>query len=192
MDLIVVDVETTGLDPYRHVVIEVAAVNVSTGKTLAFVPHLPGEDLAAADAQALGVNRYFERGVALEALPPAETRVRYEQLWEMLKGNRFGGANARFDAEMLRWGYARAENPRVMDRYGAVYNPHPVEEPWDYRLADLGCYAAPLLGLDPVDIPGLSEVCTLLEVDNTAPHTALGDARAAAKCFNLLSKQVDR
>lgn len=191
MDLIVVDTETTGLDPYRHVVIEVAAVNVRTGKALAFVPFLPGADLAAADAQALGKNRYFERGTAQLALPPAETRARYEQLWEMLKGNRLGGANARFDAEMLRWGYARTITPRP-GRYGESYAPEPVSEPWHYRLADLGSYAAPLLQLSASDIPGLSDICGLLGVKNHNPHTAAGDASAAAECFRKLEERAQK
>ncbi len=187
-DLIVIDIETTGLDPQRHVVIEVAAVNVRTGEEFAFVPYLDGDDLREANRAALRINRYFERGVAEAALPSAETRVRYEQLWKMLAGNTIGGANIRFDAEMLRWSYSRAFlGPQ---RVGTPLKP--TDEPWNYRLADLGSYVAGALGIQPALIPSLAAVTLELGVTNTDPHTALGDARAAAGCFRKLADMSGR
>lgn len=180
--LIVVDVETTGLDPARHVPIEVAAINLATGEELHFVPFLHPDDLAASDYDALRMNRYFERGVFKQALPPAETRSRYEQLWEWLHDSRFGGANPRFDAEMLRHGYGRASNSFG---HGGYQLP---EEVWHYRLADLGSYAAGVLGIDLADVPSLDEVREALGLDAYEPvHSALADARNAAGCFKCLT-----
>lgn len=181
--LIVVDVETTGTDPAQHVPIEVAAINLATGDELHFVPFLHPDNLAAADYDALRINRYFERGVFKQALPPAETRSRYEQLWEWPHDSRFGGANPRFDAEMLRHGYGRTSNS-----IGHGYQLP--EEVWHYRLADLGSYAAGVLGIDLADVPSLDEVREALGLDACEPvHSALADARNAAACFKFLAER---
>lgn len=182
--LIVVDVETTGKDPARHVPIEVAAINLATGEELHFVPFLHPDDLAAADYDALRINRYFERGVFKQALPPAETVNRYQQLWEWLHDSRFGGANPRFDAEMLRHGYGRASQSVARSSYQIAI------EAWHYRLADLGSYAAGVLGLDLADVPSLDEVREALGLDAYEPvHSALADARNAAACFKFLAER---
>lgn len=188
-DLIVVDVETTGLYVDRHVVIEVAAINARTGDALYFVPNLHPYDLGCASADALRINRYFERGVFKDELSPPETRNKYEQLWDMLRGNTFGGANARFDADMLRHGYGRLAGTRETHgpgnlRYAAA------EEPWSYRLADLGSYAAGVLGEDPAEPLSLSEVCRRVGIERDEAHTALADARAAAECFRRLNQLI--
>lgn len=187
-DLIVVDVETTGLDTARHVPIEIAAVNVSTGESLYFVPYLDPADLGTADGGALRVNRYFERGLYDEALSLGDTQDRYHRLWKMLKRNTFGAANARFDAGMLCHGRGRLSGSGGRNGSYGTFTYEPAEESWHYRLADLGSYAAALLHLDPAEIPSLRDVCHLLGVtrDAAEEHTALGDARAAAECFRRL------
>lgn len=178
-DLIVVDVETTGLNEHLHVPLEIAAVNVRTGDVLEFVPFVDAVHLGAAEGDAMQINRYYERGVYQRALPPAETASRYEELWEWLAGNRFAGANARFDAAMLRRGYAIANS-----YYSNSLMP---PEPWHYRLKDLGSYAAGVLRLPEDEVPSLMGVCELVGVEHEAEaHSALGDARAAAECFRRL------
>lgn len=165
-DLIVVDLETGGLHD-GAVILEVAAVNVSTGKTLTFVPHVSREKVAAASPEALQVNRYYERGVWRNALHSQEaTRPYWNDLRTLLDGNTFAGSNPTFDSRLLA---------RVV----------PVS--WHHRLADLAAYAAGKLHIDPTELPGLAAVCELLDVENTAPHTALGDALAAAGCFRKLA-----
>ncbi|DAZ90097.1 DNA polymerase III, alpha subunit, Gram-positive type [Mycobacteroides abscessus subsp. bolletii] len=170
MDLIVVDLETTGLDSDVHSVLEVAAVNVATGQELYFVPHIQSDQMTLADPEALRVNRYYERGVFRKMLKsPADNGPAYRELYDMLKGNRLGGANPRFDADMLvkATGYT---------------------ESWHYRLADVCAYASGALGLDPSDIRGLHDVCVSLSVDAGTEHSALDDARATAECFRRASR----
>ena len=161
--LIVVDTETTGLDPARHVPVEVAAINVTTGEELYFVPAVTREQLAAADPRAMQINRYYERGLFVGAASD------WDRLFTMLQGNTLAGANPRFDAAMLIAGCPDAA------------------ESWHFRLADLSAYTAGALGLDPMDLPGLDRCCDLLGVTNEAPHTAMGDARATAACFQALA-----
>ncbi|PKQ59767.1 hypothetical protein B5566_02685 [Mycobacterium sp. MHSD3] len=165
--LIVVDLETTGLDPQAHVPIEVAAINVATGEALTFVPYLEAMDLGHADGEALRINRYFERGVYKLMLNPTSTNEKWIALRNMLDGNTLGGANPRFDAAMLM---------RAMGHAG--------KEPWHHRLADISAYVAGARGRTPEELPGLAECCELLGVINHDPHSALGDAEATVACFH--------
>lgn len=173
-DLIVVDIETTSLDTEKALVLEVAAINMTTGEELYFVPALPTGWMAKADPVSLAVNRYFERRLFDEELDEAPTHARYAKLVEMLQGNTFGGSNPRFDAAIL---------DRILDGYNYA-------TPWHHRLADLAAYTAGSIWLEPTDLPGLDRCCGLLDVENEAPHSALGDARATAKCFERLADLV--
>lgn len=161
-NLIVVDLETTGLGP-QCAPIEVAAINVDTGEVLEFVPYV---DLSKVhvEPQAFAINRYFERGVYRDMLSPADTLDQWLALAKILHGNTFGGSNPNFDARLVA--LALGANPV-----------------WHHRLADLAAYAAPALGRDPSELPGLADVLAALKVENRCPHSALGDAEATAKAF---------
>lgn len=190
--LIIVDTETSGLDPAIHLPLEVAAINTESGETLRFVPYIselriqigrhtqPDADAtyAVGDPDALRINRYYEREIYRDMASANDTVGRYRDLWKMLAGNTFGGCNPSFDARMLVAGYRHAVG---ICNLAVTYREW--EPVWHHRLADLSAYAAPTLGLAPTELPGLHQVCTLLGVTNTAPHTALGDARATADCF---------
>lgn len=174
-DLIVVDVETTGLEPH-HVTIEVAAINVNTGEEFYFVPWVSQVALGAADPKALQINRYYERGVWAQMDEHATvTWGHFEQLEKMLYGNTLGGSNPSFDAERIMRGINHGD-----DRTKHL----PV--PWHHRLADLAAYAGGALGIPPNELVGLAGVCDRLGVVNECDHGALGDARATAECFRRL------
>ncbi|SKS13627.1 Exonuclease [Mycobacteroides abscessus subsp. bolletii] len=160
-NLIVVDLETTGLGP-QCAPIEVAAINVDTGETLEFVPYVDLDGVYI-EAQAFAVNRYFERGVFRKMLDRNDTAEKWQMLAVMLCGNTFAGSNPTFDATV------------VAHMIGA--------KPWHHRLADLAAYAAPALGRDPSELPGLADVLDALKIENRCPHSALGDAEATAKAF---------
>jgi DNA polymerase III epsilon subunit-like protein len=171
--LVVVDVESSGLVPGEHVVLEVAALDTVTGHQLVFAPWVQDHELAAADPEALAVNRWHERGV--QALDPEATPVLLGELFVMLNGQVLAGSNPAFDAAML----------------GALYDSWDFTRPrWHHRLADLAPYAAGVLGLPITAAPGLDRVCELLEVEIPAGqrHTALGDAVATAECFRRLTE----
>ena len=162
--LVIVDIETTGLDSEQHVPLEIAAINIDTDEILHFVPWVDSHTLARADYDALRINRYFERGVYKDMLSADETMSHYHALWKMLRGNTFAGANPRFDAQMLE--LATGWEPS-----------------WHYRLADVSAYVAGSLKMYPANIAGLLECCRLLAVTNDEPHSALADAKATAQCF---------
>lgn len=163
-ELIVVDIETTGLHK-DSVILEVAAVSVRTKEELWFVPCIPEDALTRAEPEALQINRYYERGVFKHTLGSNGTDIQYNRLAFLLRDNTFGGSNPTFDSQRLTW------------KIGTV---------WHHRLADLSAFAAGKLGISPTELPGLEAVCKLLGVLNEEPHGALGDARATAECFRKL------
>jgi DNA polymerase III epsilon subunit-like protein len=178
-DLIVVDVETTGLDTERHWVIEVAAINADTGEELYFVPALPLGALDEADGKALKLNGYFSRDVYAHRLDTATTERHWDQLWDWLDSNTLAGSNPSFDAAMLNRAQHWNAGGRTQRRFS----------PWHHRLADLSAYAAGALGISPTAMPGLEVVCRSLHVENLTPHSAMGDARATVECFRKLAEK---
>lgn len=169
--LIVVDTETTGLDVDRAVVVELAAVNVTTGEEFYLVPFIDREDLAKLDPVAMTVNRYFERRLYAQMSDWDATAKAMWGFADFVSDHTFAGSNPRFDAVLIE---------KLLDR-------HDAEPSWHHRLADISPFAAGALGLSPTDLPGLERVCELLEVVNKDPHTALGDARATAECFRRVA-----
>lgn len=191
-DIVVVDVETNGLDPDRHEAVEIAWWNLETGDRGRFVPrHDQNDVLARADVQALRVNRYIDR----IADGPHDTGCdELLRLWEQFAGsfddefpdsdeeptaNTLAGSNPTFDAAMLRKAFAKLDKPFDIEDVA----------PWHHRLWDLSAYAAGVLGLD--ELPGLARVCELLDID-PPDHTAEGDVTATGKCFNELRRRAAR
>ncbi|WPH57802.1 hypothetical protein [Mycobacterium phage WXIN] len=174
--VIVVDTETTGLHK-DAVILEVAAVNLTTGDEFHFVPYVSMEVFATAEPAALAINRYFERGLRRDMLSWADTSREYGGLANALRGNVLAGSNPTFDSRLLskinlsRW---PGDSSFLL---GA---------PWHHRLLDLSAYAAGVLGLPLEELPGLHTVCEYLGVENDDPHSALADARATAECFRQL------
>ncbi|QRY43136.1 3'-5' exonuclease [Mycolicibacterium boenickei] len=185
-ELIVVDVETTGLDVDKHWVLEVAAINVLTGEELCFVPSLPVGALDQADGKAMKINGYFARDVYALRLGTEASWRYWLKLWDWLDGNTLAGSNPTFDAAMLNRSMQLC-HASLPTGYGKPDVPEFKPSPWHHRLADLSAYAAGALGIRATALPGLDVVCRSLKVENTSPHSALGDARATADCFRKLA-----
>jgi len=163
-EIVVVDIETGGLDD-DDCILEVAAINLTTGEEILFAPSLTDGAIHTASPDALRINRYYERGVYENELTDYATAEAYETLEAMLTGNTFAGSNPRFDSHFI----ARE-----------------IGQVWHHRLLDLSAYAAGVLAIDPTDLPSGFKVCELLGVANEDEHSALGDARATAECFRKL------
>lgn len=163
-DIIIVDIETTGLNP-TDTILEVAAINLATGREFYLAPWLERGALGNASFKALQINRYFERGVWEEQRSATDTIRWYAELRAMLNENTFAGSNPTFDSAFLK---------------------RPVGEVWHHRLLDLSAYAAGVLGTPPNELQGLRDVCEALDVVNEDPHSAMGDVRATAECFRRL------
>ena len=156
--IIYCDVESTGLDPTRHVIWEMAYAVGDGPIRSSFVQH----NLHNADPVALEIGRYDKR--AREPMPRYADMLRFEdELREELDGATIVGANPAFDAAMLfaRWHVA----------------------PWHYRVLDVECYAMPALGLAvPRGLAFLCEVFGVLAPD----HSAAGDVRAVREVHQAL------
>lgn len=161
--MVYLDVETTGLDPDRHEVWEIAYA-IEDGPILASVV---GHTLAAADDAALTIGRYHERMLTPEDAADLITvyaMVEFEGAFrEAVDGATVVAANPAFDTAFIRarWG----------------------EAPWKYRLLDVEAYAMPALGLD--EPKGLAYICEQLGVQ-PGNHTAAEDVRALRECHQAL------
>jgi DNA polymerase-3 subunit epsilon len=169
-DLIIVDIETTGLDPENCMVLEIAAINATTEDYIRIVPK-PDRDFNRDDAPALAINRYFERRVWIEQHAYSTELSLLRQLVGWLNGNTLGGSNPKFDLACL--------TAHCMKRDAHPPKPH-------HRLADLAAYAAGVDRLPPTELMGLDAICKRLGVVNEAPHSAMGDAQATLECFRKL------
>jgi DNA polymerase-3 subunit epsilon len=185
--IVVVDCETTGLNPDLHVPIEWAWLDMTTGANGTFIPYYPDVKWVERDAdpKALEINGYHKRirptMIDREAYPLIEglalDRQNYSQLVNALKGNTFAGSNPSFDERFL------------LD-FGFGFEEHKVA-PWHHRKLDLANYAAGVLGYPANNLPGLALVAENLRAFGfniqDPDHTALGDVLTTAECFRALA-----
>ena len=161
--VIVVDTETSGLNPHEHIPVEVAWWRLSTDECGVFVPpHDVDKVLETGDPRALEINQYRER---IMPRPQDTDGSELLRLGKALHLNTWAGANPAFDVSFLAPLFAAAGFP---PRF------------WHYRLWDVCAYAAGKLDLGY--IPGLFEVCKLLELP-TPDHGAQNDVVAAGRCL---------
>jgi DNA polymerase-3 subunit epsilon len=160
--LVYLDVETTGLDPMLHDVVEIAWA-VEDGDIKSFVPE---HNLAYADGQALKINRYFDRD--LDRRTDDTLPLRHELIRD-LQGATIVGSNPAFDTAFLRRriGYA----------------------PWHHRLIDISNVAMVVFGWDRPR--GLSDVVEEMRALGAYPipspdHTAAGDVEATRTVYLAL------
>lgn len=174
--IVVVDVETNGLDPDEHVAVEVAWWNMTTGEHDVFVPpHSWRDVVSSGELEALRLNGYLERlaDVATDAHGKGANA-----LWHQLDGNTLAGCNPAFDAAFIGNMYGEVYD---LDRGGFDDPPR-----WHHRLLDLSAYAAGVLAIPATELPGLAAVCERLGVTHDAAHTAFGDVAATVQCFEAL------
>lgn len=176
--VVVVDVETNGLDHEKHTVVEVAWENLTTGAAGVFVPpHDVHHVLATADVKALQITRYIDRLATAEQDDDRGEGARV--LWENLRGNTLAGSNPRFDAAFL--------TKMFTEQYVGTHDMKGVP-PWHHRLLDLSAYTAGVLGIDLGELPGLFTVCAALAIPLVDAHTAGGDVAATVACFRRLAE----
>ena len=154
--LIFLDTETTGLDPDRHDVWEIAYA-IGEGPIINFQRPLFHGAIQRASAEALEINRFHERYVQPDIDSYFEE---FDRLQAALRGRHLVGSNPAFDAAFLR--------PLV----GPV---------WHHRMVDLATYAMPAArSVTPL---GMAAVAELFDVEQTAAHTAADDVHVLRECF---------
>lgn len=161
MTLVFLDVETTGLDPNRHEVWEIAYAVDEGPIECGVVMH----SLRYADPKALAMNGYWGRGVVPQSpeLADVETACRFA-----LQGATLVAANPAFDAAFLRarWG----------------------ETPWHYRLLDVEAFAAGILGwATPKGLRDIRNELIGCGYDIPKPdHSAAADVETLRACYKAL------
>lgn len=163
MNVAYVDIETTGLDPERHEVWEVALIVDGHEYEWMVQP-----SLITAEPQALKVGRFHERrplniGMWANPFTVATTVAR------LTNGRHLVGAVPSFDAAFL-------------DRFLRKHGEAPT---WSHRLLCVETLAAAHLRMLPEGLRKMAEKLGL-EVDQATHHTALGDARLARDVFELI------
>jgi DNA polymerase III epsilon subunit-like protein len=167
-----VDTETTGLDPERHEIWEVAVVTWPEGTEHVWL--LPVGRLAFADAYALQVGGFHYRHpqgnsfAGMNGTILARDRSYLaKELAQITHGRHLAGMNPAFDA----------------DRLGRLVRSENVVPSWDYHLVDLEAVVAGSLGLPP---PWHSTELSRkvgVEPDDFERHSALGDCRWARAVY---------
>lgn len=160
--VIVVDVETSGLDPGVHEVVEVAWWWLDRGAQDVFIPP---HTLQRFDRNALVVNGYFERHLYDQSRWDDGTRLR--EFHAVLDRNWIVGCNPGFD-----WAFLRALFTRNGLSLAAL----------SYPPLDVCTYAAGKLGRPITDRVGLAQLCRILGV-TPGNHSAMEDVRAVRECL---------
>jgi len=180
MGVVFVDTETTGLDPWRHEIWEIALIE-ENGKEHLFYPVL--SNLEGADLIALNIGGWFERA------PQAKGIQNYhldnlsiaEKVMKITWGEHLVGAIPSFDAERLT---------NFLRSYGLVAG-------WHYHLIDVEALAIGYMRGHGVGTHGEStdwsppyksdEIIKSMGIDRDKPeytkHTAMGDARLAREVY---------
>lgn len=178
-DLVFVDIETTGADPYRHEILEVSVVRVkqewrADGKP-AFtvlsewsVKTLP-ENIASADPAALRINGYtVTRWKDAVRIKPA-----LEEFARRTDGAIMVSHNVAFDAGFLE---------KYMSDYAIPSSMH------YHRLDTVSMALAKLHSHPDVLRYSLAELCKYFDIPRDELHSALPDARA---CFELFKRLIE-
>lgn len=186
--VVYVDTETTGLDPDRHEVWDIALIDGATGIEHEF--HIAPVRPEVADPNALRITNFYQRTshadwkwtgpqqghpiitlTQLQGENPSDRtrRIRYEiasQIALVTAGKHLVGAVPSFDAAFLS---------RFLIANGQ-------REAWHYHLIDIEALAAGFLGIRPPwDSDELNNLLGLPEA--TAKHTAIADARWAKAVY---------
>lgn len=183
------DVETTGLDDTRHNVWEIGVIHRDGQQDTEYLWHVR-PNMRIADAQALRINRYYERtttraprkdavNLADGSEPAWSNPYRVaSQLAQLLDGATVVGANPDYDYRFLR---------RFLADRGQAWTAR--------RLVDIRAMAAGWLLAHTGSYPASwrsSEISRAIGVDpdDHERHTALGDARWVRGLWDALHPTV--
>jgi DNA polymerase-3 subunit epsilon len=163
--LVYLDIETTGLDPLLHDVVDIAWA-VEDGDIKSFVPE---HNLAGADPAALRINRYFDRGLEIHRRGGELACVALElDLLRALDGSTVVGSNPAFDTAFLR------------RKLGVAM--------WHHRLIDVSNVAMMVFNWTrPSGLADVVEELRALGYTIPAPdHTAAGDVESTRAVYLAL------
>jgi len=169
-----VDLETTGLDPSRHDILEIAVLRVDARSLEVLAQHdtlVAPARLEDAQPEALSVCG-FSKAAWTNAVPLREALLAIAPL---LEGALVAGHNVGFDWAFLQAGFARAglTLPRV-----------------DYHRLDTASLAWPLVVSGELSSLSLDGLATLFGLERPRPHRALAAARCALEVARRLASRM--
>lgn len=178
--LLYVDVETTGTDPVKHDIIQLAAIAVVDGVTHTFNEYCKPINFATIDKEALAVN-----GISEERLPTfQDASVMVERFVRFVKATGVGrfviaGYNVNFDKSFLASTFHKIGHD---DTYRSIFTPdiHDVMKRAKAVKDQLGIKSFKL-----------SNVAAAVGVPLTNAHDALADIKATMEVDEYLAKMLD-
>jgi DNA helicase-2/ATP-dependent DNA helicase PcrA len=157
-EYIVLDTETTGVDPQTDEVIEVGAVRVRCGEMVEIFEALIRPEGTVGDSEA--VHGISDARLAEEGLPPAEV---FRDFQAFIGDTPVAGHNVRFDLRMLTAHSTRVGAPMTFaDHFDSLRYARRLLRQDSYRLGDL---------------------CKALELPAEATHRALDDVKTTVHLF---------
>ena len=168
----VVDIETTGLNPNAHEIIEIAIKTPTSEWSTKIKP----QNIANAQPKALQINGYADQPDAWDDAPSIQEVL--PEVRERLKGHVFVAHNVTFD-----WSFIEVAFKKHADR-GLPF----------YHKIDTITLAYEHLAPCGLNSLSLQNVCNFLGISNEGAHTALADVRRAYAVYEKLSKAtaIDR
>lgn len=173
-DLLFVDTETTGLDPSKHELLEVAAIRTTPdGLTVlsTFQAKVRPLHIETAEPKALQINGYSEEEWTEEKCVPLGSMV--DAIQKMANQTVMVGQNVSFDESFL----------------SPVFKSFGMKPPWGYHKVDTIALAWPLFQYSELEGLSLEKLCRFLKVDNMPGHRAMPDALACRDVYlKLMAK----
>jgi DNA polymerase III epsilon subunit-like protein len=163
-DLLVLDIETSGLDPEEHEILSFAAFNVAKGFHYYF--KIKPRHIETAHPRALEVNGYTEEDWA-DALEPEEA---LERINKLMKGKIYLGQNIPFDL-----GFIRA----ALEKYG-------IKSKLGRRHVDTMTLAYEHLVPIGIKSISLAAICDFLDITNDGAHQADADVFRTYEVYRKL------
>jgi DNA polymerase III epsilon subunit-like protein len=170
-ECICIDLETAGLNPTLHEVVEVSWWCLDTGERDTFVP---SHSLEHFEGAALDLNGYYERGLWQQSQWDEDGEA-LRRFHAALTGRLIVGSNPGFDVSFLKPLFTR-------NGLGLA--------PLAYHPLDVPTYACGVLGRPIADRVGLTQLARILGV---APgdHSAAEDVRACGECLIELQNRAN-
>lgn len=166
-----IDTETTGVNPDRHQIWEIAAIKRELGEISEWSAQIRVANLDTADLDALEICQFRDRYIEYLSVPFQDA------LADFLFFTRDGvlhGLNVSFDIGFLRSMAARG---------GVGFEPT-----WHYSIVDVKSYAAGALGMPPTTASHILAGKLGVSVDSSSRHSALGDAKLTMDIYDASKK----
>ena len=176
---IVIDTETTGLDPDRHELLSMGAIVVIDDVITETIEIKIRADISKADPKALEVNHYSKK-LWRYAVSQYQGFVQIRDFFYRHRDKTLVGHNVQFDIKFLRALSARFQS----EENGMILIPYPYIDTMDLARISL----VPL-GLESVS---LDNICLWLGWERRAAHTALSDCEDCVRLMRALSPPSSR